>query len=115
MAVLFLHALGPALALAQQPKAGVVTTVHGQAMVARAVLPQPAPLKFKDDVFLRDRIETRENAIVRVLLGGKALVTIRELSVVTIAEEPGRAVVDLQAGKIALGVAKRLLKPGESV
>lgn len=72
-------------------------------------------MKFKDDIFLQDQIFTRENSIVRVLLGGKALVTIRELSTFTVTEEPGRAVVDLQSGKLALAVAKRLLRPGESV
>lgn len=57
------------MALAQQPKAGVVTTLQGRAMVARPVLPQPGPLKFKDDVFLQDRIATRENSVARLLLG----------------------------------------------
>ncbi len=115
VAVVLLHTLWPTLALAQQPKAGVVTTLQGEATVARAAVPQPIPLKFKDDVFRQDRIDTRENAVVRVLLGGKALVTIRELSTFTITEEPGRAVVDLRSGKLALGVARRLLQPGESV
>lgn len=61
------------LALAQQPKAGVVTTLQGRAMVARPVLPQPGPLKFKDDVFLQDRIATRENSVARLLLGADYL------------------------------------------
>ena len=34
---------------------GVVTTLAGQATVARAALASPVPLRFKDDVFLRDR------------------------------------------------------------
>ncbi len=107
--------LWPALALAQPPKAGVVINMHGLATVARPVLPQPVALKFKDEVFAQDRIDTRENSIVRLFLGGKALVTVRELSVFTITEEPRRAVVDLQVGKLALQVAKSLLKPGESI
>jgi hypothetical protein len=78
-------------------------------------MPEPIQLKFKDDVFLKDRIDTGENSVVRVLLGGKALVTIRELSVFTVTEESGRAVGDLQTGKLAVGVAKSLLKPGEAV
>ena len=113
--VLPLLTLWPALALAQQPKAGVVTTLQGQATVARAALPQPLPIKFKDDVFRQDQIDTREDSVVRVLLGGKALVTIRELSTFTVTEEPGRAVVDLKTGKLALAVAKQLLRPGETV
>ena len=107
--------LWPVLAPAQPPKAGVVINVHGLATVARPVLPQPAALKFKDDVFPQDRIDTRENSLIRLFLGGKSLVTVRELSVFTITEEPRRAAVDLQVGKLALQVAKSLLKPGESI
>lgn len=113
--VVLLNALCSSPALAQQPKAGVVTTLQGQATVARPVIPQPIPLKFKDDVFAQDRIDTREDSIVRVLLGGKALVTIRELSTFTITEEPGRAVVELQSGKAAVAVARRLLGPGQAL
>lgn len=115
IAVLLFHALWPAFALAQQSPAGVVTTLHGSATVARTAVPQEVPLKFKDDVFYRDRISTKESSIVRVLLGGKALVTVRELSVLTISEEPGRATVDLESGKIALAVARKLMRPGESI
>src|SRR4029453_15789090 len=70
---------------------GVITTLSGSATVARAALPAPQPLRFKDDVFMRDRISTAEKSIVRVLLGGKALVTVRALSALTITEEPARA------------------------
>ncbi len=115
-AVIFsLLALGPALALAEPPKAGVVTALQGQAILARGALPEPISLKFMDDLFLKDRIDTREHSVVRVLLGGKALVTVRELSTLTVTEEPGRAVVDLRVGKLALGLAKHLLKPGEVI
>ncbi len=114
-AILLSLALWPTLALAQEPRAGVVSTLHGQATLTRAVLPGPVPLKFKDDVFRRDRIDTREKSIARVLLGGKALVTVRELSTFTITEEPGRAVVNLESGKLALAVAKSRLGPGESI
>ena len=55
-------------------------------MVARVALPEPRPLQFKDDVYVRDRISTGERSTVRVLLGGKATVTARERSVLTIAE-----------------------------
>ena len=111
-----LASLGPTPLLADEPpKAGVVTTIQGRATVSRPIIPQPIPLKVKDDVLFRDRIDTRENSVVRLLLGGKALVTVRELSVFTVTEEPGRAVVDLQVGKLAVGVAKKLLNPGESI
>jgi hypothetical protein len=65
---------------------GVVTTLAGMVTVARATLPAPLPLRFKDDVFIRDHIVTAEKSVVRVLLGGKALVTVRELSSLTINE-----------------------------
>ncbi len=109
-----LLALVPASALAESPSnVGVVTTLTGQATVARASLSQPLPLRFKDDVFVQDRISTAEKSIVRVLLGGKALVTVRELSVLTVTEELGRSTVDLGSGKIAVGVARQRMRPGE--
>src|SRR5262245_31161799 len=103
------------LATAQEVKAGVVTALQGQAVVARPIIQQPLPLKFRDDVFVRDRVETREDSLVRILLGGKALVTVREMSTFTVTEEPDRAVLDLRGGKAAVGVAPSLLRPGESI
>jgi hypothetical protein len=78
-------------------------------------VPQPVPLQFKDSVFDRDRISTAENSTVRVLMGGKALVTVRELSILTITEQLSRSTVDLQSGKIALGVVQQRMRPGESI
>src|SRR5713101_8893106 len=68
--VFFVGPFGPTVALAQEPRAGVVTTVEGQALLGRPTLSQPVSLKFKDDLFVRDRVETKEDSIVRVLLGG---------------------------------------------
>jgi hypothetical protein len=110
-----LVALSPSPSLAQVQPVGVVTTLTGRADVTRATLTQPLLLKFKDDVFERDRIATAEKSIVRVLLGGKAIVTVRELSVLTITEEPGRATIDLTSGKIAVAVAKQRMRPGETL
>lgn len=124
-----LLALGPALgsasvvgaepALAERGGGGrgvgVITTLSGSASVARAALPAPQPLRFKDDVFLRDRISTAEKSIARVLLGGKALVTVRELSTLTITEETSRSTVDLTSGKIAMGVLRQRMRPGEVI
>lgn len=108
--------LAPPGATAQTSDAvGVVTTVDGGATVARPALPSPLALKFKDDVFGRDRIRTQENSLVRVLLGGKAILTVRELSQVTIHEEPNRAVVTMPDGKVVLAVAKQRMRPGESI
>ena len=104
----------PARALAQQPRpAGVVTALKGQATLARAVTPQPIPLHFKDDVFFQDKVLTERDAVVKVLLGGKALVTIRELSDFTIVEGPNKSTVNLSLGSLAFQVLRRLMRPGE--
>ena len=108
-------ALPPPVTAQTSEAVGVVTTLDGRANVARPALTVPLALKFKDDVFGRDRISTQENSLVRVLLGGKAILTVRELSQVTISEEPGRAVVTLPDGKVVLAVAKQRMRPGESI
>ncbi len=118
--VVLLLAVWPGAARAQTVNdggrgVGVVTTLAGTVTVARAALPAPQPLHFKDDVFVRDHIVTAEKSVVRVLLGGKALVTVRELSSLTIKEETGRSSVDLTSGKIAMGVLRQRMRPGEVI
>lgn len=116
VAVLLLAVLWPTLGLAQSaPPAGIVTQLEGKATIARPVVTQPIPLKFKDDVFFRDQVATGERSLVRVLLGGKALVTVRELSTFTIIDDPKRATVELKNGKLAVGVAKTLLGHDEEI
>jgi len=112
MAVLMFPFLGSAQAA---PEVGVVTTLQGEATVARVASTAPLPLKFRDSIFEKDRINTGEKSIVKVLMGGRAIVTVRELSVLTITEEVGRTVVNLESGKIAVGVAKQRMKPGETL
>src|SRR5215467_6868974 len=115
MASVMVLAALPTLAYAQAtPEVGVVTTLQGQATVARASATSALPLKFRDSIFEKDRINTGEKSIVKVLMGGRAIVTVRELSVLTITEEVGRTVVNLESGKIAVGVAKQRMKPGET-
>ncbi len=98
---------------AQQAKAGVVTAVRGQVTVARAATPGAVAVDFMDDVFFEDRIGTGPGAVVRVLLGGRALLTVQDLSHVNIREEPNRVVVEMEGGRLALQVLRRLLEPGE--
>jgi len=105
----------PATARSTEPQVGVVAMLLGIAMVTRAALPGPAPLRFKDDVLLRDRITTAEKSAVRVLLGGKATVTAREMSVLTITEAPGTSTISLTAGRTAVAVSKARMKPGETL
>ncbi|PYM91095.1 MAG: hypothetical protein DME04_19895 [Candidatus Rokuibacteriota bacterium] len=100
---------------APEPPVGVVTNVEGTATVARVALAQPQQLRFRDEVFLRDRITTGDQSIVRVLLGGKATITARERSVVTITEAPGVSTVELSTGRIAVAVSKAKMNPGEIV
>src|SRR5262245_7028654 len=94
---------------------GIVTTLQGQATVAHAASSSTLPLKFKDSIFERDRINTAEHSIVKMLMGGRAVVTVRELSVPTITEDLGRTTVNLESGKIAVSVAKQKMKPGETL
>src|SRR3989442_2743815 len=105
----------PTLVFGQAPPAGVVTTLEGNVTVTRVALPQPQPLKFKDDVFVDDKVTTGDQSIARMLLGGKAVVTVRERSTLTITEVPGKATIELDAGKIALAVARDRMKAGESI
>jgi hypothetical protein len=104
----------PGYALAQEaPGVGVVTTLVGEATVTRATRAQPLALRTHDDVFMQDRISTKERSLVHVLMGGKALLSVRELSVLTVTDEAGRATVNLQSGKIGLAVLRQRMKPGE--
>src|SRR5438132_7193656 len=105
----------PALGEAQESRAGVVTTLEGRVTAARVALPQPVALKFKDDVFLNDRIVTADRSIVRLLLGGKAVVTVRERSALTITELPGRSTLDLDSGKVAVAVDLDKMRPGDTI
>jgi len=107
----------PVLASAQSDgSAGVVTTLNGDATLIRAAAAtQPVSLRMRDEIFVRDRIQTQERSLVRVLLGGKALITVRELSVLTVTEEAGRVTVDLQSGKVGVAVVKARMRPGEVI
>jgi hypothetical protein len=98
-----------------QERVGVVTNIEGTAVVARLTEPQAQPLRFKDDVFLRDRITTGERSFVRVLLGGRATVTARERSILSITEVPGLATIQLGEGRISVAVSRALMKPGQVI
>jgi len=101
---------------ASVPKsAGIVTQVAGQATLHRDGLTEALPVKFRDEVFLQDKIHTQERTFVRVLLGGKALVTVRELSVLTITEDLNHATIDIQSGIVGLSVARKRMHPGEYI
>src|SRR5262249_29631682 len=94
---------------------GVVTTLVGEATVVRTAAAQPRNLQMRDHVLPLDRITTKERSMVHVLMGGKALLTVKELSVVTVTEDGGRATVDLQSGKVGLAVVHEKMKPGDVI
>lgn len=95
---------------------GTVTAISGQATVTRAT-PQPTSvLKFRDPIFSRDRVTTRERSFVRVLYGGKALLTLQESTDVSVTAEPHQATaVHLAAGTMALALAPAKKKGGEGI
>lgn len=105
----------PSAARSQSPKAGVVSSLEGTATVSRVSAPEPSPLRFKDPVFVRDRVTTGDNSLARILLGGKAVVTLRERSVFTITETATTSTIELASGKVAVAVAKERMRPGDRV
>ena len=107
--------LAPSAVIAQSERAGVVTTLEGNVSARRVALQDPVALKFRDDVFLQDTITTGDKSLARMLLGGKAVVTVRERSVLKITEVPGRSTVELETGKFALAVAREKMRPGEEI
>jgi FecR protein len=107
--VLSVHA-----ASAEEKAVGVVTGVEGPVTLKRAALPE-TPVKFKDDVRTWDRITTGNEARARLLLGGKATVTIRERSSVTITDAPHTAFVDVANGAAAVAVLKAKMGPNDRI
>jgi len=114
-AALILALVWPSWAIGQPAKAGVVTVLEGNVNVKRVALPDLVPLQFKSDVFLQDTVTTGDKSLARMLLGGKAVVTVRERSVLTITEIPGRSTIELESGKFALAVARDRMRPGEEI
>ncbi|MBI2554843.1 MAG: FecR domain-containing protein [Candidatus Rokubacteria bacterium] len=101
-----------------QKAAGQAISVAGPVVVLRPDV-VPHPLTFRDNLYWRDVVEARKDGIARVLLGGKATVTVRELSRLELREERRtegvRYVVDLVRGKVRASVARMLMRPGEQV
>jgi hypothetical protein len=109
-----LLAVMPGIAGAQSAQ-GIVAMLSGQATVARPSQADARPLRFKDPLFARDRIDTAERSLMRVLLGGRVLITVRELSTLVIAEEAGRGSLTLSEGKVAISVARSRMRRGETL
>jgi hypothetical protein len=95
--------------------AGIATAVTGQVTVSPAVASAPQRLNFKDEVHYRDRIRTASSSLARLLLGKKALLTVRELSELQLIDRAGTSTVELASGKISMGVARQRMGPDEVV
>ena len=114
-------ALGLAASAAAQgvKPAGVVTSLQGTANLQRVSTtdnsPHVQPLRFRDEVRVQDRITTGDQSLARILMGGKAVVTVREHSTLTITDTQGNTTIDITAGKIALTVAKERMLPNERI
>ena len=59
--------------------------------------------------------DARLSVTRRWSMGGRAVVTVRELSVLTITEDLRRTTINLESGKIAVSVAKQRMQPGEKL
>jgi len=69
-----------ASAAAQDTKpAGVVTSLQGTAKLQRVSTAGSLvqDLRFRDEVRVQDRITTGDQSLARILMGGKAVVTVR--------------------------------------
>src|SRR5262249_12272457 len=81
---------------------------------------KPATLRQKDNIFIRDIVDTREKSSARMLFGGKATVTVRELSRFEVREETiagggTRSTIQVNSGAVLVNIARDLMKPGDEV
>src|SRR5262249_49246593 len=88
-------------AAAQSALAGVVTVLQGPVTATRSPA-DPVELQLRDGVFSDERITTGASAFARILLGGKAIVTMRERSSVQIVEDLGTSTLAMSEGRIAV-------------
>ena len=103
----------PTLAEAQAAPVGAIAALVGEGTITHAVRAERAPAKVRDDVYVRDRIETAQRSVIRVLMGGRVTITIRERSIVTVTDDPMRPRVDLETGTLAFKVHDGGLRAGE--
>ena len=112
LAFLLVAALFPAFALAQRV-VGEITLIDGRATVTRVAQPSSAALQFRDNLHLGDRITLAEHSRVKILLFGKSVLTMQELSTLTITEEVLRPTLFLDRGKIDYAVPRDRMQPSE--
>lgn len=108
------------LPVSAQQAVGVVTGLQGRVDLSRQPAPTPVPLRFRDDLFLRDVINTQQESVARMLFGGQSTVTVRELTRLEVRAEllptgATRSTYDLADGKIRVNIAPKLLRPGDLI
>ena len=111
--VVWLLIVLPRLADGQTQPVGAIAALVGEGTITHAVRAERAPAKVRDEVYVRDRIETAQRSVIRVLMGGRVTITIRERSIVTITDDPMRTRVDLESGTLAFKVHEGGLRAGE--
>lgn len=110
-----LVAAHPIGAAGQSSLTGVVTILQGSVTATRPSVPEPIPLQLRDGIFADEWIATGENAFARILLGGKAIVTLQQRSSLQISEELATSTLVVTDGRIAVAVARELTKTGELI
>ncbi len=120
IAAVFLFAVGGFLSdeASAQQNVGVVTALKGQAQLTRAGV--QSGLRFKDNLILRDTVDTATRSSVRILFGGKSTLTLRELSHFEVREEAlptgaSRTHYSLSSGGGLVHVVRQLMNPGDEV
>jgi len=100
---------------------GEVAVIHAPAVAARESRPPQEPLRFRDDVFFQDVIDTQRESTAKLLLKGRATFTVRELSRVEFREgvvpaEPTRtrSIVGLLRGAFRV-IVQRDLRPQDEL
>lgn len=101
-----------------QQNVGVVTALQGQARLTRAGV--QSGLRFKDNLILRDTVDTATQSSVRILFGAKSTLTLRELSHFEVREEvlptgASRTNYSLSSGAGLVHVVRQLMNPGDEV
>src|SRR2546430_8744245 len=70
-------AVGPAEASAQAQPVGAIAALVGQGTVIHAAAVERAPAKVRDEIFVRDRIDTPEQSAIRVPMARRSTLSIR--------------------------------------
>ena len=110
-------ALGLASPYSSHAGIGVVTGVRGDATVRHEAKPQAQAVKFKDEVFWLDTLNTGSQSGLRLLVLDKSVITLKEQSQLQLREESAtpsqpkkKSVINLLSGAARAVVEKDALK-----